>query len=709
MTDDTPGRTAFRVSLSYAVVALLWILGTDFLARIWVADPDLEMWVESLKGAAFALLTGFLLFWWFRGELQSREAALRDLRTLAEHVPDLIFRLRLRPELKFEYVSPAAVDLAGFTPEEHYEHIDRVLAAVHPDDRDRLRQLIDDPDSIDRSLELRWIHKDGRTVWVEFHVARHRDEEGRVDVVEGIARDVTDRRKAEERNALLATAVDAVGDMVMITDTRGRIEYVNPTFTEVTGYRPDEAIGKTPRILKSGRQDEAFYEELWTTVTAGRTFRGKMVNRRKDGTLYDQEATITPVRRSGDAVTHFVAVARDVTVRNEMERQLHRSYKMDAVGQMAAGISHDFRNLLNVIQVNAQLLKDDLRRGVPGTVDDSLQQVEAIESSARAGSELVGNLLTLARERELDLEALDLSRVLEDAETACRALLPESVSLEVRAEEELIVKADEGSLHHVLLNLVTNAGQATAEGGSVTIELSGVRARPGGGHDEDPGGRLAPYARLAVTDTGQGIDRETLPRIFDPFFTTRAEGTGLGLAMVRTLVQQHGGFVHVESRRGEGATFELYFPRAETMGRPKEVESRRDGPDSGLPRGSERILLVEDEVPLRDAARRALTRLGYSVATASNGREALEMAEREEFRWALVLTDLVMPEMGGADLYDHLQKKGIDTPFVFMSGYGPEEHAVPPNPDRIRLFLQKPWTIEDLAWTVREALDTRVA
>ncbi len=245
MTSRTPHGDALRISLAYAAFAALWILGTDLLVRIWIADLQQGMWIESLKGFAFAVVTGGLLYLWVRSRLKSREEELRNLRTLNEQVPDMIFRLRLRPRLEFEYVSPGAVNLAGFSPGEVYEDLDRVVEAVHPDDRPKLMSFLADPDSIDESVVLRWIHKEGHTVWVEFRVTRHLGESGHVDVVEGIARDITERRTEEERNALLATAVDAVGEAIYMH--RGSDPVREPCFCrDHRQQRPGRGGGDPP-------------------------------------------------------------------------------------------------------------------------------------------------------------------------------------------------------------------------------------------------------------------------------------------------------------------------------------------------------------------------------------------------------------------------------------------------------------------------------
>ncbi|HZD05621.1 MAG TPA: PAS domain S-box protein, partial [Longimicrobiales bacterium] len=572
-------------------------------------------------------------------------------RALAEQAPDLVYRVGVRPEPVFEYVSPSSAGLVGYAPEEYYADPAGMLETLVPEDRERLRNVLADPTTAGEIVVLRWRHRDGRTIWTENRLTALRNEDGDVVAVQGIARDITARREAEERNDLLATAVEAAGEAVIITDPDGCIEYVNPAFTEISGYFPEEVLGDNPRLLNSGRQSKPYYEELWATIRSGRTFRGEMVNRRSDGRLYDQECTITPVLDSLGRVRHYVCVARDVTVQRELDERVRQAYKMQAVGQLAAGVAHDFRNLLNVIQVNVDLLLRARTGGTPGArpegvePTDEIARLDDVREAARRGGQLVAKLLTLGRRNEIRLVPTDLRSVVSEMRSTLRAILPESISLDLLLSEELPpVNADRGSMEQILLNLVTNARDAIGQEGRVDIEVQELHRAPKGGREVEAELHPGRFVRISVQDSGAGIQPRDLRRIFEPFFTTKPEeqGTGLGLATVRSLVERHAGFVSVQSRPGEGTTVELFFPastEAVAAASGEEPLAQELLPD--LPSGGERILLVEDEAALRDAGARLLSRLGYEVVTAADGAEALDWLAGTEQPPQLIVTDVV--------------------------------------------------------------------
>jgi len=698
MTSHPPRETARRIALYlYMPLASAWILGTDVVVALAAGSTDL-LWLNMLKGVAFAVATGLALYLIISRELEQRELLDRNHRTLTENVPDLIFRLRVRPDLGFEYVSPASVDIAGYAPHEYYENPEAVLTTVHPDDRERLSALLSDPDSELEETELRWRHKDGRMVWTDIRVRKERDDAGRVVYISGVLRDVTKQRESERVRALLAETLEAAGEAVIITGRDGTIEYVNRAFTEITGYDREEAIGENPRILRSGAQDASFYANLWSTIASGRTFRGVLLNRRADGRLYEQATSITPVLGADGAIEHYIAVARDITVQSALEKRLRFTEKMDAVGQLAAGVAHDFRNLLNVILVNAELLRSgsgdhDGRGSRPA--EPGGEELEEILAAARRGVDLVGRLLRVARHPEVDLRATDLVPMLRDMQGMLRATVLESVALEVRmADRPVWARVDPDLLQDAILNLIANAGHATPAGGSVVVWIEPAE------HDEP-----AP-ARIVVRDTGIGMDASVLARIFDPFFTTKETGTGLGLPMVKSIVEMHGGTIEVESKPGQGTTVSVVLPTtaSSTGGRP---EAGSEKPDSGLdplPEVQPRILLVEDDPRLRAAAERALRRLGYEVTSAENGREAMARLNATPDAWDLVISDLIMPEVGGLELYEEVQQRGWRIPFLFMSGHGPEVVSSAEGSAGAFTFLEKPWTMEKLAATVRGAL-----
>ena len=701
MTTPSPERTARRIALYlYVPLATAWILGTDILLAVSGGGVDGQALLNMAKGAGFALVTGALLYLLIKRELVAREKRERDHRTLTENVPDLVFRLRVRPDLIFEYVSPSSVDIAGYAPEEYYADPEAILRTVHEEDQPRLQALLTDMDSETEAAELRWHHKDGHVFWGEIRARKERGPDGHVVRLSGVLRDVTQQRASERLRALLSSALEATGEAVLITDPTGKIEYVNRAFTEITGYLPEDAIGRTPRLLRSGETEEAVYDKLWQTITSGRTFRGVLVNRRADGRHYDQATSITPVRDELGEIRHYIAVARDITVQRALERRLRFTEKMDAVGQLAAGVAHDFRNLLNVILVNAEFL--DAEWGTSGGGADAGRgraEIDEILIAARRGADLVGRLLRVARQPEMKLQSIDLGRLARDMHGMLRAMLRESVELDVRVGEgSLMASVDPDLLRDALLNLVANAGQAMPRGGRVVVELASDE-------EDTPGdGRTL---RISVRDDGIGMDQETLARVFDPFFTTKEHGTGLGLPMVKGIVENHGGALEVRSVLGEGTTVTMRLPRAADSHVAEDggevLRAVWDAP--GAQRTGEHLLLVEDDDRLRSACERALRRLGYQVTTAADGAEGLNHLERAPTSWDLVISDLVMPGIGGLELYERVQQQGLSIPFLFMSGHGPEAVSQAGVSGSAHTFLEKPWTLETLRVRVREAMD----
>lgn len=689
-----------RYILYYVPAALAWIFGSDLVVAWIASDLADAIWFSVLKGTLFVAVTAWIFYAITRRVLAEWEHRNAIFRAVVEEAPDLIVRARLTPTLSFEYVSPASTALAGYTPEDFYRDPELILRAIHPADADSLRTLLSEPAPEDRVHTLRWLHRDDQSiVWTETRVSWEDDDAGRPAVAIAVVRDVTAQHEAEQSALLLATAVDAAGEAVLITDAEGVIEYVNPAFERLSGYPAAEAVGRTPRILNSGRQSESFYARLWSTLRSGGSFRGHFVNRRKDGTIYEQQTTITPVLDSGGRPTHFVAVSRDVTVEREIHRQIAASEKSAAVAQLASGMAHDFRNLLNVVLVNAELLKTACAADteVAGHISD-------IQSAVAAGSSLVTGLLNIARPAgAVERRVVDLGALVADMEGLLRAAMARSVDLVLDvSDQRLPVSVDPVQIEQALLNLVRNASQAMPDGGTVTVSVDAAERHRTAKEDEAPGDTS--YARLVVADTGEGMDAEALARVYDPFFTTKEAGTGLGVPMVERAVQEHDGSIRFESEVGVGTTVTIRLPLAEPeAGAPVGLE---EAPPSarGPQGGSERILLVEDDDSLRRAAERTLTRLGYEVTSAANGLEAIRLIEGGE-RWDLLLTDLIMPGLGGAELYQRLEERDIRMPVIFMSGQAPEVIDGFAKGGGVRGFLPKPWTLQSLASNVREALD----
>src|SRR5437868_1651407 len=506
------------------------------------------------------------------------------------------------------------------------------------------------------------------------------------------------RQDAEKMLRKLSRAVEQSADLVIITDRNGVIEYVNPAFEKLTGYTRQEALNQNPRILKSGQQGKALYQDLWTTILSGKVFRGTLVNRKKNGELFYLEKTISPVRDVDGSITHFISNDRDITERYKLEAQLRQAQKMDAVGQLAGGVAHDFNNLLMVISSYAELMLNAI-----GPDHHLHHNVKEIIDAARRAAELTRQLLAFSRKQMQDLQILDLNHVIAEIAKILGRVIGEDIQLTVLPGEKLgRVKADPVQVEQVVMNLATNARDAMPNGGKLTIETSNVNLDEAyvQEHAIVPPGD---YVLLAVSDSGRGIQPEHLAHIFEPFFTTKekGKGTGLGLATVYGIVKQNGGFIWVYSEPGLETTFKVYLPRAlETLAvlRPSQTVEVCSG-------GCETVLLAEDEIAVRQSTREFLTLNGYIVIEAKNGTEALAIARRYKGPIHLMITDVVMPHMSGAQL---AQQPTVERPslrFMFVSGYAETTVLRHGAIDVTTRFLQKPFSLKMLAKKIREVLD----
>ncbi len=510
-------------------------------------------------------------------------------------------------------------------------------------------------------------------------------------------RDITASKQAEEDRARLATAVEQAAEAVVITDAEGRIEYANPAFERITGYTRTEFLGQNPRMLRSGRHDAAFYRDLWDTIRAGETWTGRFVNRRKDGTLYQEDATISPVRDSVGKIAHFVGVKRDVTREVFLEAQLRERQKMEAVGQLAGGVAHEFNNVLTAILGCSEIITCDVPAGHPAA-----DHAARIRASAERAAQLVRQLLAFSRRQVVQPRLVDLNKVVTEAVKMLRPLLGEHIRVEAHLEPALgLVHADPSQIELLLTNLSMNAREAMPDGGVLTIETTALDLeQPSPGEHES----VAPgrYGTLAVHDTGCGIDAETRAHLFEPFFTTKAPGagTGLGLATVYGIVQQHDGRIVVHSVPAKGTTFRVYLPRASA---PIEIRPLA-APAARGPRDAATILLVEDEEEVREVERDILEAEGYTVLTAEHGTAALELCGRGDRLLDLLVTDVVMPGMNGRELAERIVRLHPQARVLFISGYAESFLTTQGNLPPGVVFLAKPFTRTALAAKVRELL-----
>ena len=624
-----------------------------------------------------------------RHELILRESEAR-YRTLFDANPHPMYVIDLETH-RFLAVNDAAVHHYGYS---RAEMLRMTIHDIRPSDDipETLERLEQMSPGYERSGLWRQRKKNGEIMLAE--VSTHGIEVDGRRAIAVLAQDVTERQHDEMERARLSAAIVQAGEAVIITDRSGNIVYVNPAFEHLTGYGHEEVLGRNPRLLSSGHQPPSFYQGMWSRLGKGEIWRGRLRNRRKDGQLYLADVVISPVRDSAGRVQNYVGVQRDVTTEERLSDQLRQAQKMEAVGQLTGGIAHDFNNLLTVILGNTELVAADV-----ADRSDLSEGMAEISQAARRGSEMIRKLLAFSRRERLLEERLDLGRVVADLITTLRRLLPETITIQTKIPPGLPpVLADRGAIEQMVVNLATNARDAMASGGTLTVALSPVKVR-----EQASGQRGGDYVRISVSDTGIGMDSSTLDRIFEPFFTTKpaGQGSGLGMAMVYGLMKQHHGWVDVRSKPAQGTAVELDFP---TVGEPASVADT-EAARSDIPMGlGETILLVEDEEPLRRVATRALERLGYRVLAARDGLEALEtyQAHREEIK--LVLSDLVMPRMGGIELLERLRGMDCTARFLLASGYlGAAPQLGDGGPGDVRL-LEKPWTIATLARRVRESL-----
>jgi len=504
----------------------------------------------------------------------------------------------------------------------------------------------------------------------------------------------------------LTTVIEQSPDSTVITDTDARILYVNPAFEQITGYSQDEALGHKMNILRSGKHDDAFYRDLWETISSGEVWHGRLVNRRKDGSLYTEDAIISPVRDREGRIVNYVAVKRDVTRELDLEERYRQAQKMEAIGRLAGGVAHDFNNLLTAIQGYAQFLLDDLASDDPTTWPPGhalrADLGEILRASDRATA-LTRQLLALSRRQVLQPRTLDLNTVLADMEKMLRRLIGEDIELRsVLAPDLGAVRADPGQIEQVIMNLAVNARDAMPSGGSLTFETANVSLDESYAEDH-PGVKAGDYVQIAVSDTGMGMTEEVKIHLFEPFFTTKArgKGTGLGLATVYGIVEQSGGHIEVYSELGMGTTFKVYFPRVDERA---DVASQDSAPKA-LPAGSETILLVEDEALVRQPAVRILEQSGYRVLEAGHPDEAIALAEIHRGTIHMLVTDVIMPTMNGRELAERIRRSRPDIQVLYISGYTDatiSQHGVL---DEGITLLQKPFSPSALAVRVREMLD----
>jgi len=630
-------------------------------------------------------------------ERKQSERALKEseekFRVIFEDSKDGIIQVDVESR-KFHLANKTFCDMVQYTLDEIRQ---LGIMDIHPDED--VPWIIEEFDrrarqETEKKLDIPVRRKDGSIFWADIKSSPVTIS-GKKYVL-GNFRDVTERRKTAETLVHLGMAVDQSAEIIVITDREGTIQYVNPAFERITGYSVEEVIGKNPRILHSGMHDESFYREMWGALLRGEVWEGHFINRKKDGSLYEEDATISPVRDSSGKILSFVAAKRDVTRLLSLEKQVRTAQKMEAVGTLAGGIAHDFNNVLTVIIGYGEMLKLRIANDPKAVFD-----LDEILRSAERASVLTRQLLTFARRQVIDPTNLDLNEVTTDFVKLFRKVTREDIEIRTTLAGGLpTILADQGQVEQVLMNLALNAREAMPEGGQLVVdtEEAWIDAEY---VKQYPYMKADRYAVLSVGDTGIGMDEGTRERVFEPFFTTKGpdRGTGLGLAVVYGIVKQHNGFIHIYSEPGKGTTFRIYFPAVDVPADTKVVAAR------GIIRGgNETILLAEDNESVRHLAEQTLIFYGYRVLIACDGEEAVDIFRRHGKEIAIVVLDLVMPKKGGKQAYDEMIATIPGLKAIFMSGYSAnaihDSFVLHPGIP----FLQKPFGPSNLARMVREVL-----
>jgi PAS domain S-box-containing protein len=634
-----------------------------------------------------------------RAEVE-RDELLARLQLQIERMP--LAYLLTGPDFRYTVWNPAAERAFGFTRAEALgKHPFEII--VPPQAQPLVAGVFDRLAAGDLNAHgvCENLTKDGRTIVCEWHNTPLFGSDGIFAGVLSLAQDITDRRQAQEELRLRDRAIQAVTQGILITDPSlpdNPIIFASPGFLQMTGYAAEEVVGRNWRFLQGKDTDPATVAQIREAVEQGQNRSVEILNYRKDGTPFWNALAISPVHDGEGRPTHFVGVQADVTERRYLEDQYRQSQKMEVVGQLAGGIAHDFNNLLCVINGYGELLLTRLPK-----CDPAREMIREMTKAGERAAGLTRQLLAFSRKTVLTPEILDFNAVVIDMEKLLRRTIGEDIDLGVILQPGLgRVKADPGQVEQVLMNLCVNARDAMPKGGKMTIETRDIEldAAYAGAHAE---ARPGCHVLLAVSDTGHGMTEEVKSRIFEPFFTTKEKGrgTGLGLATVFGIVKQSGGSVEVYSEPGLGTSFKVYLPRVENV-----APSRKSSP--ALPpvrRGTETVLLVEDEDAVRALTRIVLTGSGYAILEARSGEEGLRVAARHQGPIQLLISDVVMPELGGPEMAGRLVVLRPEMKVLFLSGYTDDaivRHGI--LQEKVN-FLQKPFSTTALAQKVREVLD----
>jgi len=705
---------ARNIAFLYIVLAGLWITLSDSLLGLLPADQISVTQLQMIKGWGFVIVTGFLLYGVIHrytsrivdSETEARQLAdeaaeqERKLSTLLTNLPGMAYRCRADDGWPMAFVSEGCEELTGYGAADLLNGGISYEGLIAPGDREHVRGEVEGLIAEGRpfTVTYRIVTRDGAEKWV-WEQGRQVDEapDG-CPILEGFITDITASKAHEAQNRWLATIVEHSYESVIVADGTGAIEYVNPAFEALWGYVADEVSGENVRMLMNDTVDGAAYDSIWEIVTSRSSWAGRIPGKKKDGSVFEAESTIASIVFEDQAEPSYVLMMRDVTVESLRESRLRQQQKLEALGILAGGIAHDFNNILSAINGYTQLALHDLPKECEAT--QNLLEVQLACERARG---LALRILSFSRQSDRTMAPVCLQDIVEEALRFLRPTLPSVIETDLVTEGSASqVMADSSEMHQIVMNLCTNAYHAMRDkGGLLRIAVEGVEL------DEEhvqayPGLKAGKYVCLSISDTGKGMDPKTMERIFEPFFSTKGdEGTGLGLATVHSIIQEHKGAITVYSEPQRGTTFRVYLPGLTVQASADVSES----PAPQIPKGhGERILYVDDDEALMNLGSMMLKRLGYQVTPKNSGQDAWDAFRSEPAQFDLVLTDLTMPRPAGFELVKRIRQLRPDIPVILTTGYSENISESRMGMLRISRVLLKPVVMQQLAQAVEEAL-----
>jgi len=619
----------------------------------------------------------------------------RSYRELFDNNTDAIYILG--PDIKFITVNSGAAEMYGYPKEQFIGKTIEFISAYGLNDLKKINGFIKLAfEGKAQRFEFWGKQSDGSVFPIEIHLfsGTYFGKE----VIIAYAQDISERKNSEKQLQQLSQSIEQSPISVMITDADSRIEYANKYFMEISGFNEEDLQSKLLSDLRANEVPESVFNDIWSIIKSGHVWRGELLSKKKDGTEYWEDATVSPIQDQSGHISNFIVFKKDITENKKLEEQFRQSQKMEAIGRLAGGVAHDFNNLLTVIIGYSELILGQIAE------EDALfNKIKQIDKAGRRAEALTRQLLAFSRKQIMQPKTINLNQMIHDMEKMLYRLIGEHIELQTVLNDEIgNLKADPGQIEQVIMNLSVNARDAMQDGGKLLIETDVVQYEKAviiDNQEIDVGN----YISLTISDTGIGISERLKSQIFEPFFTTKekGKGTGLGLSTVYGIVTQSKGFISVDSEEGKGTTFRILFPKS-SYGSESELDTDVNAADL---KGTETVLVVEDEEALRELTVETLEGANYNVLQAEDGEVALRTCINYNEKIHLIITDVVMPKMNGRKLVENVMKIHPEMLVLYISGYTDDaiiHHGVL---EQNTEFLAKPFQPTALLYKIRKILD----